>query len=186
MRHWGGDHVFPGAARAKPAAKPASQVALSVPTHGEQGLAPRESPSPTGTKGETKAAPVVIPLSTAAEGSTKKRHQDKLLAQSFEQIEHAIPAASSNGKTPSFDDGDVGSSPAAAATIADAMPGPTSQEPMPPDKDQPTVSLFDDDARPHNKTDRKAYLREYMRARRQREREEKQRAAEAGMGAADQ
>jgi hypothetical protein len=43
-----------------------------------------------------------------------------------------------------------------------------------------------DAAPPNEKTDRKTYLREYMRARRQREREEAQRVVEAGTGATDQ
>jgi hypothetical protein len=108
MRHWGGDHIFPGSAKAKPSSaggKPAAQAALSVPTHGEQSLAPRELPSVTRTKGETLA-----------------RH--------------------------------------------------------------PPVSKAD--APSNEKTDRKTYLREYMRARRQREREEAQRVVEAGTGATDQ
>lgn len=281
MRHWGGEHVFPGSAKAKPPqqpAKPANQAALSVPTHGEQSLAPRELPSSTGTNGEgaakepnlcpacgeplgadrsgsvrwcrcvRNAEAVIFPLSTAADGSTTKQHQDRLLAQSFVDVqrlpdavavdamvlgtgftkvttdggehvpyEHVMPLPplkmegypmvnDPHGGIMIPDDHPLAvaayngwpnhtKEEAAAAVKEYATRETTNQVPMPPTS-QPTVSLFDEDvtaagaepptAPAKGKTDRKAYMREYIAARRQREREDKQRAAEAGTGATDQ
>lgn len=183
MRHWGGEHIFPGSAKAKAAErppKPANQAALSGPLPDEQSLAPRDLPSVTGTKSETNGSPVVVPMSTAAKGSDEKRHQDRLLAQSFKQVEviasDVIPPGVVQFRN--ADNEIVGN----IINVADAV------------KNEMVVSLFDEDVvttgsdepTDAGKTDRKTYLREYMRARRQREREEKQRAAEAGTGATDQ
>jgi hypothetical protein len=207
MRHWGGDHVFPGSAKAKPpqqAGKPANQAALSVPTHGERSLAPRESPSVTGTNGEDH------PI---------ERLPDAIAVGALE----LLPAS----EAPPVDD-DM-----AAYCITDSRTGEVTvciPEDMPLQKQQaildklatkygidfseatdqeqapsPAVSLFDDEddvvetlapvgkpttkpdaPPPKGKTDRKTYMREYIKARRQREREDKQRAADAGTGATDQ
>jgi hypothetical protein len=188
MRHWGGDHVFPGSARAKPpqrGGKPASQAEPSVPTHGDRGLAPRESPSVTGTNGEDH--PIERLPDAIAVGAT-----ELLLPPQDDDISgYCITDARTGEVTVCIpEDMPLEKQQAILDKLATKygidFSEATVQEPSSPS----TVSLFDNedevvavlapvgkaDATPDaSKTDRKTYLREYMRARRQ-----KERAAKAG------
>lgn len=187
MRHWGGDHIFPGqSAKSKavePVRKPASHAA------GEAGQAPPWI-FPTI---DTAFAPTHdidvqrLPDAVAVEAMVLGTGFTKVTAEGVEHIPHAV-AVIENDTLPA---GTVQMRTAGNEIVGTIINVTDTTN------DKPTVSLFDEDAiaaasdeptdaSPAAKTDRKAYLRDYMRARRNRERENKLRATEAGTGATDQ
>lgn len=212
--------------KAEPAKTASSQADPTGPEPDERSLAPRESPSAKVGKGK-KPKPnkntVVIPVGEVVfcdaddkfiaiikadpETAIKKAVADaiatgsgvvRLTADGIEHIPSTTDAASSSGKTPTFDVGNVGSNPAVASNNTPSVES-TLAQPMKRVVDKrlktkvsttvedksPTPTVVDETS--HTtvedkpaKPDRKAYQQQYMARRREKEREAKRIAAKGG------